>query len=113
MTQSKFFIFQKDINTEAVEDGINRQILGYNEDLMLVKVSFNKGSVGKIHNHFHAQSSYIESGKFEVSINGEKNILTAGEAFFVPSDIPHGVICIEAGIIIDTFSPVRQDFLKQ
>lgn len=112
MQQSNIFLFQKDIETETVGKGVTRQILGYNKELMLVKVLFNQGSVGEIHNHMHVQSSYIESGKFEVSINNEKRILVTGDAFFVPSDIPHGVICLEAGVIIDTFNPARKDFIE-
>lgn len=111
MKQSSIFIFRKDIETESVGESVTRQVLGYDDDLMLVKVSFLKNSIGEIHSHPHVQSSYIESGKFEVSINGKKTVLTTGDAFFAPSDIPHGVVCLEAGAIIDTFSPARKDFL--
>ncbi|MBK5719413.1 cupin domain-containing protein [Dysgonomonas sp. Marseille-P4677] len=111
MNQSNIFIFQKDIESESVGEGITRQILGYDKSLMLVKVSFIKSSIGEIHSHPHVQSSYIESGTFEVSINEKKEILKTGDAFFVPSNIKHGVICLESGTIIDTFNPIRKDFL--
>jgi quercetin dioxygenase-like cupin family protein len=54
----------------------------------------------------------VVSGKFEVMINGEKKILEAGDGFYIEPDVPHGAVCLEEGILIDTFSPMRQDFLK-
>ncbi|WP_029903756.1 cupin domain-containing protein [Prevotella sp. 10(H)] len=112
MKQSKEFLLQKDITTEILGNGVSRQILGYNEDIMLVKVNFEKGSIGDIHNHKHVQSSYIESGEFEVTIGDEMRKLKQGDGFFVPSNVSHGVVCTEKGVIIDTFSPMRKDFTK-
>jgi len=111
MNQSKDFIVSKDIQAESVSEGVTREILGYNENLMMVKVSFEKGSIGEIHSHPHVQSSYIVAGKFEITIDGKKQVLSAGEGFFVSSAKAHGVVCIEEGSIIDTFTPSRKDYL--
>ena len=51
------------------------------------------------------------SGKFEVTIGDEKMILSAGDGYYVEPDQLHGCVCLEAGVLIDTFSPMRQDFL--
>jgi quercetin dioxygenase-like cupin family protein len=53
----------------------------------------------------------VASGKFELTIEGEKRILEAGDGYYVAPDELHGCVCLEAGILIDTFSPVRADFL--
>lgn len=111
MKQSEVFLKGKEITEEVVGEGVKRQILGYNEDVMLVIVDFETGSIGDVHSHPHVQTSYIESGRFEVTIDGDKQELVAGDGFFVPSGKPHGVICLAAGKIIDTFSPMREDFL--
>jgi quercetin dioxygenase-like cupin family protein len=111
MKKSKEFILQKDIITETVGDGVTRQILGYNDELMLVKVSFEKGSIGDMHSHPHVQSSYIESGRFEVTIDGKTQELAQGDGFYVPSGTVHGLICLEKGAVIDAFSPMRKDFI--
>ena len=97
---------------EKVGEGVTLQIMGYNNDIMLVKVEFETGSIGDIHAHPHTQTSYVASGKFEVNIDGEKQILAAGDGFFIAPNKPHGVLCMESGILIDAFSPVRKDFLK-
>ena len=112
MEQSKEFILHNEIAVETVGKGVTRQILGYNNDVMLVSVTFEAGSVGDMHSHPHIQTSYIAKGRFEVTINSNKQILEEGDGFFIPENSMHGVFCLEEGIIIDTFAPAREDFLK-
>ena len=88
------------------------QISAYDVPLMMVKVDFEKGAVGTVHEHYHSQATYVASGKFELDINGEKRVLVAGDGYYVAPDEPHGCVCLEAGVLIDTFSPMRADFLK-
>lgn len=78
---------------------------------MIVKVKFDKGAVGTQHTHPHSQATYVASGKFELSIGGVKKILEAGDGYYVAPDEIHGCVCLEPGILIDTFSPYREDFL--
>jgi len=96
---------------EYVSEGVKRQITGYDVSIMMVKVAFETGGIGPIHQHYHSQTSYVVSGKFEVTINGEKRILLAGDAFYIAPNILHGAICLEAGTLIDVFSPIREDFI--
>lgn len=110
--KTKVFIENKEIAWEKASEGMRRKIMAYNPELMLVKVEFVKGAIGSLHSHFHTQISYVESGIFEVEINGDKKILTTGDAFSVPSNVIHGVVCLEAGSLIDVFNPAREDFLK-
>ena len=79
---------------------------------MMVKVVFEEGAVGTMHEHYHSQATYVASGKFELTIGEEKRILEAGDGYYVAPDVLHGCVCLEAGILIDTFSPMRADFLK-
>ena len=97
---------------ETVGEGVKRQIMGYDKNLMLVKVDFQKGSVGTMHAHPHSQATYVVSGKFELTIGDEKKVITAGDGYYVAPDVWHGCVCLEPGILIDTFSPMREDFLK-
>jgi len=91
--------------------GIKRQFLGYGPELMAVKVWFEEGAEGYQHDHPHTQVSYVESGEFEATIDGETKILRAGDSFYVAPHKSHGAICKKAGVLIDIFSPVREDFL--
>lgn len=110
-TRSKNFVLENETRWDELGGGIRRQIMAYDGQLMLVKVCFEKGAIGNIHEHYHSQASYVVSGKFEVEINGEKKVLVAGDSFYIEPDAPHGAVCLEEGVLIDTFSPVRADFL--
>lgn len=110
-TRSANFLLESELKWENPGPGITRQIMGYDGQLMLVKVLFEKGAIGTAHEHYHSQSTYVVSGKFEVHINGEKRILAAGDGFYIEPDALHGAECLEAGILIDVFSPMRADFL--
>lgn len=111
-TETKQFIANKDIHWEAMAPGVKRKIMAWDERLMLVKVEFETGGIGTLHSHPHTQISHVESGVFEVEISGEKKLLTTGDAFYVPPGAVHGAVCLDAGVLIDVFSPMREDFIK-
>jgi quercetin dioxygenase-like cupin family protein len=94
-----------------VAPGVQPAILAYEESVMLVKVKFEKGAIGVLHQHPHVQISYVASGQFEVELGGVKKVLNQGETFFAASNVWHGVICLEEGVLMDTFSPMRKDFI--
>ena len=97
---------------EDAEPGVKRQIMAYDAHLMLVKVQFQTGAIGSVHQHPHTQGTYVASGIFELTIGNEKRILKAGDGYYVAPNLPHGCKCLEAGTLIDTFSPMREDFLR-
>nr|WP_298930191.1 cupin domain-containing protein [uncultured Erythrobacter sp.] len=112
-TASKPFVVAAETLKEDLGGGISRQILGYGPEIMIVRVWFDKGAVGDVHSHRHSQSTYVESGQFEVFIDGEKKVLGAGDSFYIAPHLDHGAVCLEAGVLIDTFSPLREDFLGE
>ena len=111
MLQSKEFQFENEIPWEDVGNGIQRQIFGHDDRVMLVKARFEKGGVGSLHQHPHSQVTYVESGVFEMTIGNEKKIIRKGDGYYVPPNIMHGCVCLEAGMLVDAFSPHREDFL--
>ena len=112
-TKQRSHVFQinEKIPWQDAAPGIQRQVYGYDDRIMLVKVKFEKDAIGSLHQHYHSQATYVESGLFELTIGAEKTILKAGDGYYVPPDLVHGCVCLEAGVLIDVFSPLRQDFL--
>ncbi|MGV3685622.1 MAG: cupin domain-containing protein [Daejeonella sp.] len=106
-------VFQLDDQTqwEDLGDGVSRKICGYDDKIMLVKVKFEVGAIGPLHEHYHSQVTYVASGVFEASIDGVKQVLKAGDSFYARPHHIHGVLCIETGVLVDVFSPMREDFL--
>ena len=111
MPSDVFFKYLK-TEWEAVDDKIQRQIVGFDDNVMMVNVRFEKGGVGTLHNHPHTQVTHISDGKFEVTIGDETTILEKGDSFYIPSNVMHGVVCLEEGMLVDVFTPMREDFIK-
>ena len=110
--QSELFQIETETTWEDLGNGIQRKIYGYDDKIMLVKAKFEAGAVGTLHEHYHVQVTYVESGVFEMTIGEEKKIIRKGDGYYVPPHAVHGCVCIEPGILIDVFAPHREDFIK-
>ncbi len=106
------FTFNKDVIATDCEPGVQRKILCYSDELMMCEISFQKGAKGNFHSHEHLQITYIVKGSFEFTIDGETKIVKQGDSVYMPSNAEHGVTCLEEGILVDVFNPMRKDFLK-
>lgn len=113
MNRNKAFILANEIEWENVGEGIERKILGYDEKVMMVHIRFQKGAIGSLHHHIHHQVSFVESGIFEVTINGNTSILKQGDCFFVHPNLVHSVVALENGTLVDVFTPYREDFVEE
>ena len=91
--------------------GIRRKVLCHDDAVMLVRFAFEAGAVGAQHSHPHKQVSVIESGVFDVTIDGKTKRLKSGDSYLVAPNLVHGAAAVEQGVIIDVFSPHREDFL--
>ncbi len=52
------------------------------------------------------------SGRFEACVGETRRTLGPGDGYYVAPDEPHELLCLEAGTLLDIFSPLRADFLK-
>lgn len=100
------------ITIDDLGGGIRRQILGFGETIMTCRIWFDTGAVGSVHRHPHAQTTYIETGRFSCRVGDTICEVGAGDCVFIAPDTDHGLTCIEAGSVIDNFSPMRADFLS-
>lgn len=97
---------------EELSEKSRRKILAHQGGMMMVEVVFDKGGVGEVHRHPHEQISYIAKGKFAFNIEGEKSIVCKGDSIYIPSNALHGTEALEDSVIIDVFTPQREDFMK-
>jgi quercetin dioxygenase-like cupin family protein len=110
---SPVFVRGADLRWEDLGGGMQRQVLGHDGELMMVRVRFHAGAVGALHHHPHRQVTLVESGRFRVEVGGESRVLVAGDGFFIPPEVEHGVVAMEAGVLVDVFAPAREDFLNR
>ncbi|WP_264875993.1 cupin domain-containing protein [Vibrio agarivorans] len=105
------FVHNKDITLEDLGEGISRKVLAHNDNMMAVEVHFESGAVGAMHSHPHELLTYVLSGKFEFTIGEETKVVEAGDTMYKEPNIEHGCVCLEAGVLIDNFTPMRKDFI--
>lgn len=110
--QGDWFAFDEEIDWEPAGEGIRRKVLCYDAGLMTLRVAFEAGAVGALHSHPHVQCSVVESGVFDITIAGKTQRLKAGDGFLVPSGAVHGAAAVEAGVLLDVFTPMREDFVQ-
>ncbi|MFM2483979.1 cupin domain-containing protein [Celerinatantimonas yamalensis] len=106
------FVFNKDIELEDLGDGVSRKVLAHDGKMMGVEVHFETNAIGAMHHHPHEQLTYVLSGKFRFTIDGETHDVAAGDTLYKSPNIEHGCVCLEKGVLLDTFTPMRDDFLK-
>ena len=93
-------------------EGVQRKILASDGKMMTVEVHFEKGAVGAPHSHPHEQIGYVVKGSFEATLDGKTTIIHPGDSYYAPPNVVHGVVALEPGILLDVFTPQREDFLQ-
>ena len=109
--QTDIFLRDSASPWQPAGEGVRRKILTYNDGIMMVRVAFETGAIGPPHSHPHVQCTLVESGIWDVTIAGRTERLYEGDSFIVPTGLEHGVVNIEAGQLLDTFTPMREDFV--
>jgi quercetin dioxygenase-like cupin family protein len=102
-------------NWDEIRKGVFRKIV-YMEDIMTVLIEFRNGpwiEADPFHSHPHEQTCYIAKGDIILSCEGEPDQqLTEGDMFYIPSRKKHTIRVISSmARLIDSFSPIREEFL--
>ena len=106
-------VFHADAALKALGGGVTRRVLAHTPQLMIVEVGFDAGSEGSVHTHPHSQNTYVLSGRFRFNVDGEDVEVGPGDTLAFPPDIRHGTLCLEKGVLLDIFTPMREDFLEK
>ena len=100
----------KDAKSVNMLPGLTRKTLAQSQTMMICEFKFDAQVTIPIHSHPHDQVGYLVEGHVEMTIDGEKFDLVKGDSYSAPSNVPHGVLTLEPSIIVDTFSPPREDY---
>ena len=106
------WVYHAEALPQAAGEGVTRRVLAYTDGLMCVENTFEKGAVGALHHHPHTQITYVVSGAFEFTVDGVTHTVRAGDTILKEDGVEHGCVCTEAGILLDIFTPMREDFVK-
>ena len=101
------------IPVEQIADGIERQMI-WGDRLMVCRLRFRPRVVTSVHTHPHEQITIVERGRVLFTINGTERVAAAGDVLHFPPELPHGAkILDEEVVLVDIFTPVREDFLPE
>ena len=101
------------VPTERVGEGIERQMV-YGDRVMVCRLRIAAGTVTPVHSHPHEQITLVEHGPVEFTIDGHTRIVQTGDVLVFPSQIKHGATMLDEDVVlVDIFSPPREDFLPK
>jgi quercetin dioxygenase-like cupin family protein len=95
------------------EPGLTRRILAHNESMMLVEHRMEQGWAGARHSHPHDQLVYVVSGRLRFSCGSDEFEAAAGDSFVLRGGLPHQAWALEPSLVLDVFTPIRDDYLPQ
>lgn len=91
--------------------GVDFVVLSHGRESMITKMLYKSDNSVPMHKHPNEQSGYVISGKYRIKFNDNDEIIENGDSYTIPRDTLHSIEIIEAGEVLDCFSPPRQDYL--
>ena len=102
---------QKPSRITEPEPGLTRQVLSHSATMMLVRHEMREGWRGAAHKHPQEQIVYVISGRLRITVGGVTFDASAGDSLIVASNVEHQASALQASIVLDVFSPAREDYL--
>jgi quercetin dioxygenase-like cupin family protein len=90
--------------------GIQRKTLGWGAHTLLAEFKLSKGAVIPLHQHPQEQTGYLVSGQLIFTIAGAEFTMRPGDGWIIPGGVEHGVTVPEDSVVVEVFSPVREDY---
>lgn len=106
------WVFSSEIEATSADTGVSRKVLAFCDAAMCVENTFETGAVGKLHSHPHTQITYVAQGAFSFVIDGVARTVRKGDVLLKTDGVEHGCTCLEAGVLVDFFTPMRADFVN-
>ena len=96
---------------QAAGEGVERKTLVYGDKTLMVEIHLKKGATPPRHTHPHEQTGYLIKGRIHFSMGDEEYDARPGDSWCVPSGVEHSTTVLEDTVVIEVFSPVREEYL--
>ena len=96
----------------AMLPGIVMHPLSFGERTLMVEFHLAQGAEIPMHSHPHEQTGYLVSGHVTFLTDSGEIDTTPGDSWCFTADVPHGVRVLEDSVIVEVFSPVREEYLS-
>ena len=104
-------VYHTDADAVEAAPGVTRRVKAFSDDIMCVENVFETGAVGTMHTHPHTQLTYIVSGRFRFTVGENVYEVGAGDTLLKKDGVIHGCVALEGGVMLDLFTPMREDFV--
>ena len=99
------------VPAQRIADGIDRQMI-VGERLMMCRLTLQAHVDTPVHAHSHEQMTIVERGRVRFTISGQARVASAGDILHFPPNVAHGATMLDEDVVlIDIFTPIREDFL--
>jgi quercetin dioxygenase-like cupin family protein len=105
-----YFMMRADIEPIEMFEGVKRRTLGTTDEAMLCEFHLKRGSVVPQHSHMNDQVGYVIHGKLRLTVGDTTEVLSTGDSYAIPGGVIHGAVAVEDCVLIDSFSPPRNDY---
>jgi len=92
-------------------DGVELTTLVHGDETLMGQFKLAKGAAIPAHSHPHEQTGIMISGKLRFKADGKELEVEAGDSWCLPGGVEHSVTALEESVVIEVFSPVREDYL--
>jgi len=99
-----------DVPAEQINPSINRRFITA-DTVTVARFELRRGGLVPMHSHGNEQVSMVMSGALKFRVGGQETVVRAGEVIQLPGGLPHEVEVLEDAVVVDVFSPVRQDWI--
>ena len=106
------FYKRKESGYRTLREGVSFKTLAFGEKTHLTEFHLSKGHTIPVHKHFNEQTGYLVSGRMTFVIGEETFDARPGDGWNIPGNTEHGVDVVEDSIVIEVFSPAREDYLQ-
>ena len=91
--------------------GVGFVVLSHGQKSMVTKMLYKSEDNVPYHKHPNEQSGYVLSGKYRMRFGEHDQVIGPGDSYTIPGDVEHSIEIIEAGEVLDFFTPPREDYL--
>jgi quercetin dioxygenase-like cupin family protein len=102
-----------EVKPSQPEPGLTRRILAYDDKLFVAEHGMDKGWAGALHSHPHEQVLYVVLGRVTLHCEGQSFELRPGDTFLVKGGVEHSATALEDSVVVDVFTPCREDFIAR
>jgi len=103
---------EKDLKEKKLMEGISLELLCHGLHTLMGRFNLAGGHDLPMHSHPYEQTGYMLSGHMTLFIDGEEHDVKEGDSWCIPASTAHGAHIIEDSLVIEVFSPPREDYRR-